>query len=71
MSNKAYYTLTTKKEMTEVAYIEIHDSDSNRNPSIGICQKPKNFHVHTSDNYMSVVPCAFDSVILFQSLSRI
>ena len=29
MSNKVYYTLTTKEEMTEVAYIEIHDSDSN------------------------------------------
>ena len=28
MSKKLYYTLTTKEEMTEVAYIEIHDSDS-------------------------------------------
>ena len=28
MSKKPYYTLTTKEEMTEVTYIEIHDSDS-------------------------------------------
>ena len=28
MSKKLYYTLTTKEEMTEVTYIEIHDSDS-------------------------------------------
>ena len=28
MSKKPYYTITTKEELTHVAYIEIHDSDS-------------------------------------------
>ena len=28
MSKKPYYTLTTKEELTHVAYVEIHDSDS-------------------------------------------
>ena len=28
MSKKPYYTLTTKEEMMQVTYMEIHDSDS-------------------------------------------
>ena len=49
MSKKPYYTLTTKEKMTEVAYIEIHDSDSS---SAGSAEEKQDFRKDIEASYI-------------------